>query len=38
MKNLYPHQTSFNVMLKIALVGIQFWIFVIVAIASAHNQ
>jgi hypothetical protein len=35
MKILYPHQTSFNVMLKIALLGIQFWIFVVVAIAFA---
>jgi hypothetical protein len=38
MKILYPHETSFNVMLKIALVGIQFWIFVVVAIAFAQNQ
>jgi hypothetical protein len=28
MEGLYPHQTFFVVMLKITLIGIQFWIYV----------
>jgi hypothetical protein len=36
MEGLYPHQTSFDVMLEITLIGIQFWMCV-VAIASAQN-
>ncbi len=37
MEGLYPHQTSFSVMLKIALVGIQLWIYVATTIAFAYN-
>jgi hypothetical protein len=35
MEGLYPHQNNYGVILEIALVGIQFWIYVVVAIAFA---
>jgi hypothetical protein len=35
MENLYPHQIFSNVMLEIALVGIWFWIYDVVAIVFA---
>jgi hypothetical protein len=35
MEGLYPHQKNYGVMLEIALVGIQLWIYVVVTIAFA---
>jgi hypothetical protein len=35
MEGLYPHQIFSSLMLEIALVGIQFWIYVAVVIAFA---
>jgi hypothetical protein len=36
-EGVYPHQTSSSIMLKIALVRIQLWIYVAVATIFAQN-
>jgi hypothetical protein len=37
MEGVYPHQTSYSIMLKIALVRIQLWIYVTIVTISTQN-